>query len=204
MTITQTQRDEVYETLPPHKKALYAGEETGNALWTIFNEYHLPEELYYEYAMAFGDVVLDLMLETELPQALAAMGLSQKMAGLVAQDLLQLIHSGAPTGSVPAAPQQATPLVAQQPAPLAPQTAEPADAAAHWAAILAKKDREHRAAVPIPRVNEEVPQPTQPAPPPQWRTTTPPAREQGAVSEATPATEVPRYVKDDPYREPLK
>ncbi len=149
--------------LSPAHEELYSGIETGEKLRDIFNRYHLREELYTEYALAFGDVVLEIEREEHLPALLTQrLKLPEKLASLIGHDLLELLNAA---------------LSSKKEAPVKPQ--------------------------------EVIEEPKIPDAPPAWSRTfaqpSPPHAEPptGCVvpNYQRPLTDLPRYVKDDPYRE---
>ncbi len=199
MKITLEQREERYQKLTDELlQELYAGEKTGMALRRIFDDYHLPNEVYREYAIAFGDVVLDLEEEAHMPRILSErLGLSEKLATVIAHDLLEFINTHKasvktmPPQDAPAAPLVPTPEASSSiptrselplpPTPVVPQATEEAPT---WSRRIAPPS-------PAPQSNPAQNAPQAPAIPssiPQY---------------ARPYTDVPRYIPD-PYREPPK
>ncbi len=114
MIPTYEQRESKFQTAPPAVQYLYASEEVGRFLRGVFNEYRLAEKEYYDYALAFGDVVLGFEEESHLPQLLVErVGLPEKLATIIAHDLLEYINTHKSSPPQPAstqAPEPSAPL----------------------------------------------------------------------------------------------
>jgi len=88
-----TQREDVYRRASPVIRELYGGDIGTALLQKVFSRYHLRTESYVEYALAFSDVVLGLEREEDLPALLVErVGLPEKLAVLIAHDLLEYIY----------------------------------------------------------------------------------------------------------------
>lgn len=189
MQITPQERWKKFDSLPQAEQELYSGIETGRGLRKIFESYHMREASYDQYAELFGDVVLGFEAEQNLAKLFTErMGLSEKVAPLVAHDLLELINthkmqtagkkSGASTPSAqpaPAAVSVPNPTLAEQEGP------------ASWSRRIA----------PAPAFGEA-------APPHDVHADTPVAPPSPTIPQyKKPLTDIPRYVAD-PYREPPK
>jgi hypothetical protein len=162
MNPSDSEREQRYQSGNDRQRFLYASDEAGLKLRDIFTSYHLRPELYRDFALTFGDVVLGLAPEGHLPVLLSErLGLPEKLASLIGHDLLEFINS-----------------------PLPQEDLKP----------------------------QAIPEQKLPEAPPAWSRTlaTPPAAPQApSLSEATPnpqrsLTDIPRYIKDDPYRESPK
>jgi hypothetical protein len=174
--MTREEREQRYRTAPPKQQFLYASEEAGAMLYKIFTDYHLPSTVYREYALAFGDVVLGFEPEERLPQVLMErLRLSEKMATIIAHDLLEYINSTPKdAGGAPEAASAPTSTIASVPQP---------------------------ESMPLPPERPTVPPPAiEPAAP--YTPKAPEAAEPQIPNYRRPMTDIPRYVKDDPYREP--
>lgn len=97
---TMQERRERWSKLVPDLLELYEGESSGEMLRAIFDTNHIHSELYKEYAVAFGDVILGFELEHRLPALLVErMGISEAVATPLAHDLLEFLnaHKAGPT-----------------------------------------------------------------------------------------------------------
>jgi hypothetical protein len=173
--MTREEREKRYQAASPKQQFLYAAEEAGERLYQIFGDYHLPQELYREYAFAFGDVVLGFEPEEQLPQLLTKrLGLSEKLSTIIAHDLLEFINSTPTQGGIAVAPETKTPVAPATSVPPPPAVLEP----------------QEKAVPPSPPEPEPVAEDTVPEDAPT------------IPSYRRPMTDTPRYIKDDPYREP--
>ncbi len=197
---TKKQRLERWAELPPDLLAFYEGEEWGEKLISVFSQYRLKDELIREYARAVGDVVLGLEREEDLPALLVErVGLPEKLAILIAHDLLEYIYEY--KASVEKPPAEEIPVAEKEVEIPTPIETIPAETFLEEVPPQAEV------------VPEEIPTPQTSPSTPAW-STTPEEPEQPAVVETEPdISNTPSYAKpyiastprygNDPYREKL-
>lgn len=92
MKLTNTQRDQAYEKASPHQLFLYEDPISGNAMWNIASTHQLTTN-YSEFAIAIGDVILDLMPQEKLPELLIErLQVSQADAMRITADVLDFLE----------------------------------------------------------------------------------------------------------------
>lgn len=67
MNVTDDMRDAAYATASTIQKTLYSSPDQGVRLHSIFTRHSLPEELYGDYAISVGDVILGFYKPSDLP-----------------------------------------------------------------------------------------------------------------------------------------
>ncbi len=197
---TKKQRLKRWAELPSDLLAFYDGEEWGKKLISVFSQYRLKDELVREYATAVGDVVLGLEREEDLSALLVErVGLPEKLAVLIAHDLLEYIYEY--KASVEKPPVRETPVVEKEIEIPPPIETVPAETFKEEA--LSQKEV----------VPEKILAPQASPSAPAW-STTPEEPEQPEIVETSPdisntpsyakpyITNTPRY-GNDPYREKL-
>ncbi len=195
-----TQREDVYRKASPVVRELYGGDIGTALLQKVFSHYHLRAESYLEYSLAFSDVVLGLEREEDLPALLVErVGLPEKLAVLIAHDLLEYIYEY--KASVEKPPAEEIPVAEKEieiPAPLETIPAE----------TFLEEVPPQAEVVP-----EEIPAPQTSPSTPAWSTTPEEPEPQEVVPTEPDISNTPSYAKpyitstprygNDPYREKL-